>query len=121
MLHKPDWLPHRPPPHLHPHLGGRANLGPERFLNSHGKKDSQAREQAAPVALRAQETAGTPANTRLAASTHIPGWHADPPERTPGRLTHRYTPDHARLMLAHVHARTERGCPTSVGLSNPQD
>lgn len=61
-------ITHWPPPHIHPHLRGRANLGPERFLNSHGRKDSQAREQAAPVALGAhlQTHAWLQARTYLA-------------------------------------------------------
>lgn len=115
-LCKPVYVPCRPPPNIHPHLKGSIYLGTERFLNSHDKKDSQAREQDAPVALRAQEMTGTPANACLAASTHILGWYADPPEHTPGGLMHTCTPDHSRSTLAHAHASTESEHPHTCSL-----
>lgn len=55
MLPKPARLPGQPHTHSSPHLGGSTNLGTLRFHYSHGRKDSQTRKPAAPLALRAQE------------------------------------------------------------------
>lgn len=62
---------------------------------------------------------GTPANTRLAASTHIPGWRAVAAERTPGKLRHAYAPGTLGSCWPVCAHHEREGAPSLITLIHP--